>query len=417
LKPALPWSVETLRRHALDRLPDFMVPSVFVRLDALPLNKNGKVDRRALPAPDLRERRLERDYEPPRDALELHLAKVWESALKTSPIGLDDDFFDLGGHSLLAVRLFAEIEKATGRKLPLATLFQAPTVRQIAEVLREKGWASPWTSLVPIQPRGSRPPFYCVHAVGGSVLPYRVLAKRLGPDQPFYGLQARALANGEHVAYRVEEMAEQYLAEIRSFQPRGPYFVGGHSAGGLVAFEIARRLRLAGEEVALLALFDTWAPGHGKIIPERLLRLRWQIVKNRAKRFWTSLRRGGRLAYLREKLAVRLRVLRGEAVSNLPPEIQRVKESMERAIDDYHPAHYPGAGVLFRAAEQPREYAIDRTLGWNALCLGGVEVHEVPGHHGELVSEPGASVLAERIRECLDRAIRRPVAAEAAPGS
>ncbi|MGH9367918.1 MAG: non-ribosomal peptide synthetase [Thermoanaerobaculia bacterium] len=405
-EPDLSWSPETTRLRLQERLPEYMVPSVFVRLESLPVTRNGKLDRRALPPPDWKHRQLEREYEAPQDALELHLTKIWEAVLQTAPIGLDDDFFDLGGHSLLAVRLFAQIERATGRKLPLATLFQAPTVGQIAEVLRERGWSSPWSSLVPIQARGSRPPFYCVHAAGGGVLPYRALSRRLGPDQPFYGLQARALVEGIKAPTRVEEMAEEYLAEIQSLQPEGPYYIGGHSAGGTVAYEIACRLLARGEKVALLALFDTWAPGHGEVIPEKLVRVMLSESWRRLGRFFSGIRKGARLRYLREKLAIRVKVLRGRA-SDVPPELQELRESIEQAAEAYHPAQaYPGKIALFRARRQPPEYALDRTLGWGAFAAGGVEVHKVPGFHGEVVEEPQAAILAEGLRECLDRAVQ-----------
>jgi len=402
-RPGRPWNVETVRRHLLDRLPDYMVPSVFVRLDSLPVTSNGKLDRAALPSPNWGERQLDSDYAPPRDALELHLAKVWERVLQTSPIGLEDDFFDLGGHSLLAVRLFAEIEEATGAKLPLATLFQAPTVGQIAEVLRRRGGASRWTSLVPIQPRGSRPPFFCIHAAGGSVLPYRDLARRLGPNQPFYGLQARALVDGVAGAVRVEDMAESYLAEIQTLQPTGPYYLGGHSAGGILAYAIACRLLARGERVALVALFDTWAPGHGAVIPEKLIRVRLSEARARFVRFAKNLEGRDKLAYLRDKLAVRVRVLMGRD-SALPEELREVRDSIEEAADSFRPSRYPGRLTLFRATQQPPEYALDQTLGWDAWADGGVEVHEVQGYHGELVAEPLVGVVATQLRESLERA-------------
>jgi len=400
-------SPEAVRRHLIDRLPAFMVPSVVVGLDRLPMTGNGKLDRRALPSPDWQRRETEEDYEPPRDALELQLVRIWEKVLQTGPIGLEDDFFELGGHSLLAVRLFAEIEKATGARLPLATLFQSPTVGQIADVLRQRGWFSAWSSLVPIQPRGDRPPLFCVHAVGGSVLPYRALSARLGRDQPFYGLQARGLHDPMSRPERVEEMAEHYLVEMRSLQPHGPYYLGGHSAGGLVAYEMARRLRDMGEEVALLALFDSWAPGHGELIPQKVLQMKLEQLRARLLRFFGRLREGGQFGYLAEKLRIRLHMLLDRTPS-LPPDLQKLQDAIEDAVDEYRPAPCELKVTLFRAERQPPEHALDRTLGWGALALGGVEVHEVPGYHHEIVMEPEAAILAERLRWCLDRALGEP---------
>ena len=201
-------------------------------------------------------------------------------------------------------------------------------------------------------------------------------------------------------------MAEHYLSEIRSLQPRGPYHLGGHSAGGLVAYEMARRLRETGESVALLALFDSWAPEHGQIIPERLLRMKLEHFRSRLTRFFGRLREEGQLAYLAEKLRIRLRVLFVPR-PKLPPKLQELQDAIEDAVDQYRPGPYPGAVILFRAKQQPPEYALDRTLGWGDLALGGVEVHEVPGYHFEIVREPQAAVLADQLRECLDRAFGR----------
>jgi amino acid adenylation domain-containing protein len=175
------------------RLPEYMIPAGFVFMEKLPLTPNGKVDRRALPQPEGTGAERENGFLAPRDAIELQLANAWENTLGVKPIGIKDNFFELGGHSLLAVRLFAQIEKVFGKKLPLATLFQAPDVENFAKLLRQEGWLPSWSSLVPIQPNGSRPPFFCVHAHGGNVLNFKDLARHLGPDQPFYGLQAQGL--------------------------------------------------------------------------------------------------------------------------------------------------------------------------------------------------------------------------------
>src|SRR5947199_4541693 len=154
-----------------------MVPSLFVVLEKLPLSPTGKVDRGALPSTNGFMPKSARGFAAPSDELELKLTRIWEKVLNVRPVGVDDNFFDLGGHSLLAVRLFAQIEKSFAKNLPLATLFQAPTVKQLARVLRDEGWQAAWSSLVMIQ-GGSRQPFFCVHAAGGNVLEYRDLARR-----------------------------------------------------------------------------------------------------------------------------------------------------------------------------------------------------------------------------------------------
>ena len=180
-----------VRDFLKSKLPYFMLPSDVIVLDKLPLNANGKVDRRKLLEYIAVPR--EKLSVPPRDALETQLVAIWEKVLRIEPIGVTDDFFELGGHSLMAARIFSEIKTMLGNDLPLATLFQTPTIEKLAVVLQERGWKTSLSPLVAIQPRGSRPPFFGVHAGYGEVMFYSELARCLGKDQPFYGLQAEGL--------------------------------------------------------------------------------------------------------------------------------------------------------------------------------------------------------------------------------
>ena len=226
-------SVTDLRNFLKTTLPDYMIPSAFVDLPSIPLTANGKINKRALPVPDSTLSVNHESFVAHRDELESRLTVLWERILGVRPIGIQDNFFELGGHSLLAVAMFAEVEEMFGKNIPLATLFDAGTIEHLAEILRREGWAERESSLVAIQPHGSKPIFFCVHAKGGNVLFYRDLAKHLGTDQPFYGLQARRLGGRQLGHGTVEEMAEYYINEIRKIQPHGPYFVGGSSFGGL----------------------------------------------------------------------------------------------------------------------------------------------------------------------------------------
>src|SRR6185503_500362 len=247
-----------LRGSLKERLPEYMIPSAFFFLEEISFTPQGKYDRRALPTPH-QARFEESQLVAPRDVLELQLTEEWEELLRV-PCGVTDDFFDLGGHSLLAVRLMSRIEQLYGKKIPLATLFKAPTIESLSIVLRQERDGSSWSPLVPIQPQGSERPFFCVHAVSGNVLCYRALARRLGAQQPFYALQARGLDDEQEPQTQVEAMAADYLEAVRTIQSHGPYLLGGWSMGGLIALEMARQLQAQGEEVRLLALFDTKAP-------------------------------------------------------------------------------------------------------------------------------------------------------------
>jgi acyl carrier protein len=219
-----------------------MMPMAFVVLDSLPLTASGKLNRRALPEPPSFNEHPTTKTSAAQSTTEKLLAKIWSEVLGIKEVGVDDNFFELGGHSLLAVLLFSRIQKYFGKRLPLATLFQAPTVARLAAVIQNEGTPG-WSSLVPIQPAGTKPPFFCIHAKGGNVLEYYDLARHLGADQPFYGLQALGLDPGREAHTCIADMAAHYIKEIREIQPAGPYFLGGRSMGGTIAFEMACQLR------------------------------------------------------------------------------------------------------------------------------------------------------------------------------
>lgn len=256
---------DSLRRALGAQLPDFMVPSRIEQRAELPLSSNGKVDRAALQLHQQQERRA--DFVPPATATELGLVQIWQKVLQRSPIGVDDDFFALGGHSLLAVQIFNEINRWRGSKFPLATLFECSTIRALAERLDELAGPAqdvetivPWTTLVPVQPSGSLTPFFCIAGLGGDCMEMRQLAAGLGPNRPFYGVQYRGV-DGRRAPHRsIYDLATEFLQDIRRKQPHGPYYLGGFSAGGLAAYEVAQMLVRLGEPVALLALIDAFSP-------------------------------------------------------------------------------------------------------------------------------------------------------------
>ncbi len=383
------------------------------RLDALPLIPNGKVAQLAFTVSEKSRSDLESnhpsgsplEYVAPRDTVELQLTKIWSEVLEIRPIGVKDNFFDnLGGHSMLAVRLFRQIKKSFGKDLSMATLFEAPTVEQLASFLRESGGVAPWSSLVPIQTVGNKPPFFAIHGGYGGVVMYYNLARHLNPKQPVYGLQPQGLDEEQAPHNRVEDMAADYIREIRTVQPQGPYFLGGFSLGGKVAFEIAQQLNNEGEKVAMLALIDTQAPGWLKPLS----------VRERVSRHLTNLLRlqpQEKLTYLKKKLTRRFD---SDNIRPLP-QVQHkslLQEAHEQADREYVPQVYSGRAILFRASEQPVEWleewlqwwGIDPKLGWGSLVTGGLEIHEVAGHHMSIFKEPYIQVLAEKLQASLDQA-------------
>src|SRR5690242_6769903 len=247
-----------------------MVPSTFVTLEQLPLSSNGKVDRKALPRPGQGAARREQQFVPPRDPVELELARRWEELLGVRPVGVQDNFFELGGHSFAAVRLMAQIQRSFGVELSLAALLGAPTVEKLAVLLQGSAQAETGP-LVSIQPAGTGKPFFFVHPVGGNVLCYVELAQRLGTERPFYGLQSRGLSGGQEPLRELSEMAASYLEAVRAVQPEGPYLLGGWSMGGVVALEMAHQLRQQGEQVERVVMLDSTMPSGAQEMDELTL--------------------------------------------------------------------------------------------------------------------------------------------------
>jgi amino acid adenylation domain-containing protein len=398
-----------LRSFLKEKLPEHMVPVVFVPLDALPLMPNGKVDRLALPVPDRARPELEKAFVAPRDDLELQLAQIWEEVLGVRPVGVRDNFFELGGHSLLAVRLFALIENRLGRKLPLTTVFQGATVEHLASVLRQQAKPGPQSSLVAIKPDGSKRPLFLVHPAGGHVFPYIYLAQYLGPDQPCYGLQARGLEEGQDPHTRIEDMAAYYIEALQTVQPAGPYLLGGWSMGGVVAFEMAQQLHAQGQRVALLALLDGRIPTPDEKFPEE----DYEAVLLVERYFGLSFGPMESLAQLPkdEQLAFMLEQAKSAGLVPAELEVSEARRFVEllksdlRATQNYALHLYPGRVTLFKASEELAGTSPDPTLGWSEWANAGVEVHVVPGNHANLVYEPHVEVLAEKLSACISQAL------------
>jgi pyochelin synthetase len=412
-RPDVPLADADLRRHLEERLPGYMVPSAFVALDALPLTANGKVDRKALGAPGLSDSRPAVDFVAPRDALELQIAEMWKDLLGLPRVGIGDDFFALGGNSLLAVRLMGRIERERGRSLPLDTLFRAATVEHLAAVLREEA-RSTESLLVAVQPRGDRPPFFCVHPIGGNVVCYAELARWLGPDQPFHALRARGLYREQEPFARIEPMAERYIQEIRAVQPEGPYHLGGWSMGGLVAFEMAQQLHREGQLVALLALFDV-EPGElddEMRHPARLFVEDWAsqsgLDPDRVRERLGALSRDVSAADEPQTASI---VEQACEAGLFPPDLgpSQIRDlcavftANALAARRYVRQRYAGALTLFPARSGLASAGQDGRSEWLPLAAGGVGVRVVPGDHYTMLREPHVQVLAEALAACLSQ--------------
>ncbi|WP_310490372.1 amino acid adenylation domain-containing protein [Chamaesiphon sp. VAR_69_metabat_338] len=394
-----------LRSFLGERLPEYMVPSVFVILETFPLTANGKIDRQALPLPDRASLEPAATFVPPQDGLELQLTKIWERVLGIQSIGTRDNFFELGGHSLLAVQLFAAIAKTFGTNLPLATLFHSPTIEQLATILRQSPGATTWSSLVPIAARGSKPPLFCAHPVGGNVLEYYPLAAYLGAEQPIYGLQSLGLDGVQAPLTRIEDMAARYIREIQTVQPQGPYYLIGYSFGALVAFEIACQLEQQGETIGLLASIDNAAPSLSAARPPLLPTIGIHL------RNLYQLDMLDRVKYIQDRIVFRTRYqyqqnsdikfLIDRWDTPLPPEYLKVLVANFQAAEKYAGKSYRGNLTLFRAGVQSLERALHPDLGWGKLVSGEVEIHNLRGHHNNLWKGPYIQVLADKLRLAL----------------
>jgi amino acid adenylation domain-containing protein len=398
-----------LRHFLKEKLPEYMVPAVFVLLDSLPTMPNGKVDRGALPSPDQTRPDVAERFVAPRDDLELQLSSLWEEVLRIRPIGVTDNFFELGGHSLLAVQLFALIEKRLGKKLPLVALFRGATVEGLANIIRENPSAAAPSSLVPLQPGGAKRPLFLVHPAGGHVFPFIHLANYLGPDQPCYGLQARGLEEGQAPHTRIEDMAACYIEAIRSVQSQGPYLLGGWSMGGEIAFEMAQQLHANGQRVALLALLDARIPSSDEKFADENFEA--AVLADVVRYFGLSQDFGDSLALLsKEELLARL-MEQGKRAGLLPAGIDAshahrlldLCKSDFRASRNYVLHRYPGRVTLFKASEDLSPTPSHPTLGWSDWAAGGVDVQVVPGNHANMVYKPNVQILAEKLSACIDR--------------
>jgi thioesterase domain-containing protein/acyl carrier protein len=373
-----------------------------------------------LPAPEQNRPDLNRTFLAPRDSVEQQLAKIWEKVLGVQPIGVADNFFDLGGHSLLAVKVFSQIEKTLGKKLPLATLFRAPTIEEIARVIRDDNQAKSWSTIVDIQPKGSRPPFFWIHTLGGDggggFFYYRKLAELLGQDQPSFGIRSP-----QEPFSRIEEMAKFYVKEIRKFQPEGPYYLGGFCFGGNVAFEMAQQLTAAGEKIGLLVMLESsppnisqkqsWSATAAKYSLENIVENVKDFAHGSSDQKFALLKTKGKKLAQKFKKKIAPAPENGTPValnqildlSTYPEGYVTYAETHWDALTHYHPQPYSGEITLFRAKKQGLSN-FNHSLSWDVLAGDRVNVTVVPGTHESMLQEPNVQIVAAELRSLLEKA-------------
>jgi amino acid adenylation domain-containing protein len=409
--------VRELRSYLSDKLPDYMIPAAFVKLDAIPLTPNGKVDRKALPEPDEAGIVREKEFVAPRDEMETKLAQIWEEVLNHHPIGVKDNFFELGGHSLLAIHLLGKIQNDFEQEIPLVALFKEPTIEHLANMLRgveqqdQKSASSEKeiddsaaSSLVVFHDNNSKPPVFMVHPSGGSVHWYADLARQIGPDQPFYGIQARGIHGEADPHTEIKEMAAFYVDAIKSRQAHGPYMIGSWSMGIIIAYEIAQQMQRMGEKVALLAMFDQ-GPFLPNEVPKDSAEFLQGMFNGRIEFPLDTLRQmeyEDQLKFVLKTIKKANMISKFVRLSQFRKYVEVLRSQMD-AWTDYKLTTYPGKVALFRSSERDHDDGHGWDLGWNKVALGGVEVHEVPGNHNTMLHEPHVVALAARLKECIEK--------------
>jgi thioesterase domain-containing protein len=406
-----------LRDQLRGKLPEYMVPAVFVYLPSLPLTPNGKVDRKSLPVPESSAIAATDEVIGPRSDAEQRLVTIFERVLGRPVPSVRQSFFDLGGHSLLAVKLMNLIERDFGKRLPLARLFVAPTIEQLALELTERPAAElHWDSLVPIQPQKDKPLLFLIHGAGGNVLLYREVVKAIGPALSLYGFQSQGLDHKTMPLTTVESMAEHYVRELKIFLPAGPYHLAGYCMGGAIAYEMARLLRREGANVGLVALLDTY--NLNEVREDRQQRSKFSVLSQKVGLHFnnlTHLKAKDLFGYIGEKLRMAEEAGKGKIAASL----NSLKNAVGGAAEDTgaevhiqdinHEAAWNfvpqplAAGITAFSPRKNYDFFPDPKMGWSKLVNGPLEIVELPVNPHAMLVEPCATMLANELKKRLGK--------------
>jgi amino acid adenylation domain-containing protein len=397
-------NVSDYRDYLKKKLPDYMIPSVFVFIEAFPLTPNGKIDTKALPEPG--RAKGAKTYVAPRNTMEMLLVKLWEDILDIFPVGISDDFFESGGHSLLAVKLVSAINKKFNANFPLAILFQSKTIESLANFLYQDSAMPKYTPLVPLQPRGEKRPLFCVHAAGGNVFRFVRLTSEMGIDRPIYGLQARGLESNEQPYSSIEEMANAYVEAIKCVQSEGPYILLGWSLGGTVAFEMAFILEKIGESVLAVIMIDAPSP-FTDTVEENDIEFMLERLKPAANMTFKDLdkqnSKEAKLLYIFNEMK-----LSGLLSPYIAPEVAKrhlkLHKYHNKILCQYRPSDHISSNIIFfKPSEKiPFDTKMKNPLDWKTFTSGKMEIHKTSGNHFNMISGMHSLGLAKKLNRCID---------------
>lgn len=396
------------------KLPEYMLPSHWVRLKQFPLTPNGKIDHKSLPRPDsspLKTTSSESSAWSPNEKL---IGEIWKDSLKLSYIQLDDDFFELGGHSILAVEVMSSLDKKIDTQLPLTTIFKHPTVRSFAALLEngeEMEAANPsWSSLVPIKPEGSKPPIYVIHGVAANITNYFKLIDHVDKDQPIYGLQAKGLNGLDSPNVGLENIAAHYVNEILAHNPEGPYHIGGYSFGGYVAFEMARQLIAKNKPMGKLIIFDTSVDPMDDNAPKTGLlemiskefnkrKVEMQLLVEAPNTFRTT--KGRMIKRKTENLLTKIGLQKDKSPLDRNAIIKKIKNINKDAMINYTLKPILTDMVLFKARIKLAPVSEEKYYGW-APYVNTIQVIDIDGDHNSMFDLPFVGPFASKLQDVLD---------------
>jgi len=407
-------NANSLRDYLKAKLPDYMVPSFFVVLEQFPLTPNGKIDRKALPAPEGAALATTAEFAPPQTPTEQLLSTIWAEVLGVAQVGRHDNFFELGGHSLLAIRLLSQIEQHFGQKIAVVTLFQKPTIAELASIL-SLGYPLQDDPIgLPLQlGEPLLPPYFCLPGGFASALHLFQLVRHLDSKQPVYGLQPPGVLPNTLPLNHMAELVAYFLPTLEKVQPTGPYLLGGHSSGGEIAFALAMALQQQGKAVPLVTIFDS-KPPHTKTSDPIESLTDSQILVDVAALLDDILGPHfdlDQLTVLSETEQWHYMTQKFQQIQLFSPEeslamIQRMVNTLRgliQATTAYLPeTKYQGQLVLFRASDPEPEQPDPFVVGWQAVCEQPIKVHYVPGNHNTLLLPPHVKVLGQLLQSYLE---------------